>query len=75
MIASVLEDLRSIFRLEAEKAAAETDDELQDLAIQQKQLRDRSVLASVIFAVGDIHRKYPLLLPIAAASVALKFFF
>jgi hypothetical protein len=72
---ALLHDIQDIFRLEASIADALHEDELQDLLVEKKHLRTRSVLASLIYSVIDIHRSYPLLLPIAAASLALKFLF
>lgn len=71
----IIDDIQEMVRLESRISETASDDERQDLLVQKKLIRGRSYLVSIIYSIIDIHSRYPLLLPIVAASLALKFFY
>jgi hypothetical protein len=72
---SVAESFRSLVELERLISDASTEDELLDLAVEKKKLRDANVLASLYYTTAEIHQRLPLLFPLVGVSLALKLFF
>lgn len=73
MIDKFLGDIRMIIQIHSRLLDAATKDESEDILVEKQSLRKVSIAASIIFSVIDIQTNYPLLFPLIAVSLALKF--
>ena len=75
MVNRMKEAIAELVHHERRKAEATNEDEMQDALADQAAYRSRSVLASVVYAIGDIQRTHPSLLPLIAVLIGLRLFF
>ena len=71
----IKESLDELIQHERRKAEAANEDELQDALADQASYRARSVVASIVYAIVDIHTAHPRLFPLIAVLVGLRLFF
>lgn len=69
----VRRDIQELIGIHARLGGANSDDEREDILVELQGLRGRSVVVSILCAIADIHSAYPMLLPLLAAGLALKY--
>lgn len=68
-------DIQELIDIHARLGQANSDDEREDILVELLGLRGRSAVVSIFCAIADTHRAYPMLLPLLAAGLALKYLF
>lgn len=66
-------NLQELIDIHARLGGANSDDEREDILVELQGLRGRSAVVSILCAIADIHSAYPMLLPLLAAGLALKY--